>query len=101
MSPLQVIGLVIAAILITTGLLLCSASFLLRWLRDRAARAYLAKHPRPAIYEIGSPEYNAQIVGAIRTLNERIAASGRRVPEKTAIDIIRQASGDQANESGL
>ncbi len=49
---------------------------------------------RPAIYEVGSPEYNAQVVGAIRTLNEQLASQGKRIPEKAAIQIIHLTDGE-------
>jgi hypothetical protein len=39
---------------------------------------------------VGSPEYNAQIVTTIRQLNERLEPQGKRVPERTAIEIIKQ-----------
>lgn len=64
-----------------TGILsaLCCLLILIQvmtWLsrrrRDEAARAYLVQHPLPGrIYEVGSPEDNAQIVQAVRQVNER------------------------------
>jgi hypothetical protein len=40
------------------------------------------------VYEIGSPEHNAQIVAALRQVNEQLAPQGKRVPERVAIDVI-------------
>jgi hypothetical protein len=45
--------------------------------------------------EVGSPEYNAQVAGAIRALNARLATEGKRIPEKTAIEMIHLTSGEQ------
>lgn len=59
--------------------------------------------PVSPIYEVGSPEYNAQIVGVIHTLNERLASEGKRVPERVALDITRQATrltGEPDGEKG-
>lgn len=44
---------------------------------------------RPPIHEVGSPEYNAQMVGMIRTLNEQLASQGKRVPERVAMDLLQ------------
>jgi hypothetical protein len=42
----------------------------------------------PGVYEVGSPEYNAQIIAALRQVNEQLAPQGKRVPERAAIHII-------------
>jgi hypothetical protein len=52
---------------------------------------YLAPLPGKA-YEVGSPEYHAQVVGMIRALNKQLAGQGKRIPEKAAIDIIHLTS---------
>lgn len=49
---------------------------------------------QPPIYEVGSPEYNAQIVAIVQELNARLAPQGKRIPEKTAIDIIHLTSSE-------
>lgn len=59
-------------------------------LRRRTLRRPHAQ--QPAIHAVGSPEYNAQIVDALRQVNERLAKDGKRVPERAAIDIITQIS---------
>jgi hypothetical protein len=59
--------------------------FILLNLRGRH-RQHTRHHP------VGSPEYNAQIVEAVRTLNERMSPAGKRVPERVAIDIIQDVT---------
>lgn len=71
------------------------------WRRRRTKTSAIP--PASPIYEVGSPEYNAQIVDAIHTLNERLAPEGKRVPERVALDIIRQATrmtGEPDGEKG-
>lgn len=75
------------------GLILALA-LLLTALRSALRRRKLRKQGKqqPGIYEVGSPEYNAQIVGALRQVNERLALDGKRVPERVAIDIIQKTN---------
>ena len=40
------------------------------------------------VYEVGSPEHNAQIIAALRQVNEQLEPQGKRVPERVAIHII-------------
>lgn len=61
-------------------------------LAQRQRRLRQQRNQQPQIYEVGSPEYNAQIVGAVRQLNERLAPDGRRIPERVAIEIIEQVT---------
>src|SRR5207244_4061959 len=49
--------------------------------RRRRARA-----KQPAIYAVGSPEYNQQIIQTLAKVNERLASQGKRVPERAAIE---------------
>ena len=49
-----------------------------------------ARSEQPPIYAVGSPEYNQQIVAALRQVNERLEPQGKRVPERAAIEIIKQ-----------
>ena len=53
---------------------------------------------QPTIYAIGSPEDNARVVQALRQINERLAQDGRRVPERVAIDIVRQRTDGQGDD---
>ncbi|MHB8596729.1 MAG: hypothetical protein ACYDER_07960 [Ktedonobacteraceae bacterium] len=72
---------------------------LMTWIKTvRAERRSRSHGNHPPIYAVGSPEYNAQVVAAIRQVNERLAPEGKRVPERTAIDIIRQATGQDGSE---
>jgi hypothetical protein len=80
----------ILAVLILLAVLVEIVSWLSRRRRDSATRAYLAQHRQGRSYAVGSPEYNAQIVTTIRQLNERLEPQGKRVPERTAIEIIKQ-----------
>jgi len=82
-----ILGGILAA-LIGLSIPVTIVSWLSQRRRDRAARAYLAQHPQVKGYAIGSPEYNAQIVAAIRQVNERLAPQGKRVPERVAMEII-------------
>lgn len=68
---------------------LCPGLYYIRLRRGRL-RKQRATPSQPAIYQVGSPEYNAQVVEAIRSLNERLAPQGKRVPERVAIEIIQQ-----------
>ena len=58
----------------------------------------MASPEQSAVYEVGSPEYNAQVVSAIRTLNMQLASQGKRVPERVAIDIIHQVIEDKKRD---
>src|SRR5579872_7291700 len=59
------------------------------WIKSiRDERRRKASGERPHVYAIGSKEHNAQIVKAVRTVNEQLAPQGKRVPERVAIDII-------------
>jgi hypothetical protein len=81
-------GILAALFLLMT--LIQVVTWLSRRRRDRAARAYLAEHPLPGrSYEVGSPEHNAQIVAMIRQTNKGLEPQGKRVPERVAIEIIR------------
>jgi hypothetical protein len=96
MNTIQTITTGILAVLIFIAILIQVLTWLSHRRRDQAARAWLVEHPLPGRrYEVGSPEHNAQIVDAVRTINERIAAQGKRIPERTAIDIIRQTTGSE------
>lgn len=61
------------------------------WGRRRATKK--AERTAPPIYAVGSPEYHAQIVAAIREVNKQLAPEGKRVPERDALDILRQTIG--------
>jgi hypothetical protein len=43
-------------------------------------------------HAVGSPEYNAQVVEAVRTLNERMNPTGKHAPERVAMDIIQDVT---------
>lgn len=52
--------------------------------------------PRP-LHAVGSPEYNAQVVAALQQLNERLATQGKRIPERTALEIIQDQEESEGN----
>jgi hypothetical protein len=52
------------------------------------------------IYEVGSPEFNAQIVSAIHALNEQLEPQGKRIPERVAIDIISRTTREYGQPGG-
>jgi hypothetical protein len=82
-------GILAALFLLMT--LIQVVTWLSRRRRDRAARAYLAQHPLPGrSYEVGSPEYHAQIVAMIHQTNEQLEPQGKRIPERVTIEIIKQ-----------
>jgi hypothetical protein len=56
--------------------------------------------PQPPIYEVGSPEYNAQVISAIHALNEQLAPQGKRIPERAAIDIIHRTVKEYGQPGG-
>jgi hypothetical protein len=87
MDMRYILGGILAA-LIGLAILVEIVCWLSRRRRDRAARAYLAQHPQGRSYAVGSPEYNAQVVAAIRQVNERLEPQGKRVPERAAMEII-------------
>ena|SRR5260370_41873559 len=83
----------------------------IRWIKQKRQQKRQTRKPRPIAsktyyasvgdkvwyahlpgnaYEVGSPEYNAQLAGAIRALNERLATEGKRIPENVTIDIVHQ-----------
>ncbi len=80
--------------ILTTLMLLAVLVEIVSWLsrrrRNRAARAYLVQHRQSRGYAVGSPEYNAQVVQVIHQVNERLAPHGKRLPERAAIEMIRQ-----------
>jgi hypothetical protein len=84
MDPRLLVSLGILAIMVI-GVLLAEVLPALRRRRLRKQRGQ-----QPTIYAVGSPEDNARVVQAIRQVNERLAPEGKRVPERVAIDIIRQ-----------
>lgn len=53
---------------------------------------------REPIYEVGSPEYNAQLNDLLRTLNLQLEPEGKRIPERAVIMIIQQATGQQPGD---
>jgi hypothetical protein len=52
------------------------------------------------IYEVGSPEFNAQIVSAIHALNDQLEPQGKRIPERVAIDIISRTTREYGRPDG-
>lgn len=88
----------ILAALIGLSILITIVSWLSQRRRDKAARAYLAQHPQVKGYALGSPQYNAQVVATIRQINERLAPQGKRVPERAAMEIIKQTE-ESENEA--
>lgn len=49
-------------------------------------------------YEVGSPEYNAQLIGALRALSERLEAEGKLIPAQTTADIVRQINEEHGQQ---
>lgn len=56
------------------------------------------RNQQQTIYAVGSPEDNARVVQVIRQVNERLAQDGRRIPERVALDIIRQRTDGQGDD---
>lgn len=94
---LQLAAQILSLLVCIVGAALAISTFTRRIVRRYHQRQWMKEHPRPAIYEVGSPEYNAQIVGMVRTLNQRLAERGQRLPERTAIDIIRLTASEDSN----
>jgi hypothetical protein len=84
-----VLGILLGGLIIVLGLLEIALRIRDR-LRQRAETSDRARPSAPPMYAVGSPEYNAQIVDAIRQVNERLAPEGKHVPERVAMDIILQ-----------
>jgi hypothetical protein len=66
-----------------------------RFIMRQRSRRRNRTSQQPPIYAVGSPEYNAQIVGMIYTLNERLARRGKRIPERVAMDVIQRSTGEE------
>lgn len=84
-----VLGILLSALILVLGLLEIALQ-IRGWLRRRAEISAMSRPSAPPMYAVGSPEYNAQIVDAIRQVNERLASQGKHVPERVAMDIILQ-----------
>jgi hypothetical protein len=95
MAQLSLISNILALVLCVIGASLATWTFARLLIRRWQARKYQQEHLRPAVYEVGSPEHAAQIVEAIYTLNRQLASQGKRIPEKTAIQIIQQVTGTE------
>lgn len=65
----------------------------MKWfLVRRRLKKHYREHPQPT-FAVGSPEYNALVIGAIHAVNEQLAPEGKRIPEKIAIGFINETLG--------
>ncbi len=70
------------------------------WVKTlRAGCRSRARGEQPPMHAVGSPEHHAQIVAAIHQVNERLEPQGKRVPERVAMEIIKQLEESVSTQS--